>query len=114
MHREWPELEWMRTSTTNEQCAIIKLGSVYNKEHKTYHVHHQTEIKTVRGKTGFLKFIWKLDFYELNVRMRILEIKCERNWNFENYLKSINYENWIIKIGNLGNHSKAEFLEINE
>ena len=32
--------------------------------------------------------------------MRILEIKFERNWNFENYLrgwdlkKKINYENW--------------------
>ena len=32
----------------------------------------------------------------------------------ENYLRSRNYENWIIKIGNLGNHSKAKFLEINE
>ena len=32
----------------------------------------------------------------------------------ENYLRSRNYENWNIKIGNLGNHSKAEFLEINE
>ena len=46
--------------------------------------------------------------------MRILEIKFERNWNFENYLRSRNYENWITKIENLENHSKAEFLEINE
>ena len=30
----------------------------------------------------------------------------------ENYLRSRDYENWIIKIGNLINHSKAEFLEI--
>ena len=30
----------------------------------------------------------------------------------ENYLRSRDYENWIIKIGNLGNNSKAEFLEI--
>ena len=30
----------------------------------------------------------------------------------ENYLRSRDYENWIIKIGNLRNHSKAEFLEI--
>ena len=37
------------------------MESVYNKEHKTHHMHQQTEIKTVRGKTGFLKFIWKLD-----------------------------------------------------
>ena len=32
----------------------------------------------------------------------------------ENYLRSKNYENWIIKIENLGNHSKAEFLEMNK
>ena len=32
----------------------------------------------------------------------------------ENYLRNRKYENWIIKIGNLGNHLKAEFLEINE
>ena len=32
----------------------------------------------------------------------------------ENYLRSRNYENWIIKIGNLGNHSQTEFIEINE
>ena len=38
-----------------KQCVIIKMRSVYNKEHKTYHMHHQTEIKIVRGKTGFLK-----------------------------------------------------------
>ena len=31
---------------------------------------------------------------------------------FRGYLRSRNYRNWIIKIGNLGNHSKAEFLEI--
>ena len=46
--------------------------------------------------------------------MIILEIKFERNWNFENYLRNRNYKNWIIKMGNLGNHSKTEFLEINE
>ena len=62
MHRELPEWEWMRTWVTNEQCAIIKMGSVYNKEHKTYHMHHQTEIKMVREKTRFLKFIEKLEF----------------------------------------------------
>ena len=44
--------------------------------------------------------------------MRILEIKFERNWDFENYLRVWNYESWIIKIGNLGNRSKAEFLEM--
>ena len=30
----------------------------------------------------------------------------------ESYLRSKNYGNWIIKIGSLGNHSKAGFLEI--
>ena len=37
------------------------MESVYNKEHKTHHMHHQTEIKTIWGKTGFLKFIEKLE-----------------------------------------------------
>ena len=30
----------------------------------------------------------------------------------ENYVRSRDYENRIIKIGNLGNHSKPEVLEI--
>ena len=46
-------MEWMRTWATIEQCAIIKMGSVYNKEHKTYHLHYQTETKIVQGKTRF-------------------------------------------------------------
>ena len=37
----------VRTWTTNKQCTIIKMESVYNKEHKTYHMHYQTEIKIV-------------------------------------------------------------------
>ena len=63
---------------------------------------------------------WSLRDY---LKIGFLGIKC-KNENFrklnlkeiriENYLRSRNYENWIIKIGNLGNHSKAEFLEINE
>ena len=60
----------MRTWVTNEQYAIIKMGPVYNKEHKSYHSHHQTEIKIVREKTGFLK-------------IGFLEIKC-KNVNFRN------------------------------
>ena len=44
-----------------------------------------------------------MDFWRLNVRMRILKIKFERNWNFENYLrvwdfKKLNYENWDLEI----------------
>ena len=27
-------------------------------------------------------------------------------------MRSRNYESWCIKIGDLGNHSKAEFIEI--
>ena len=55
----------------HERAMRYHKNKVYNKEHKTYHSHHQTEIKIVRGKTWFLKFIlkiwvleiiWKLDF----------------------------------------------------
>ena len=70
--------------------------------------------------------------------MRILEIKFEKNWNFENHLRvwdfkkkitkigtleikfwkkselKIIWEEETMKIGNLGNHSKVEFLKINE
>ena len=46
-------------------------------------------IKIVREKTGFLKFIWKSEsrrlfenrsLWELNLRIRILENKFERNF----------------------------------
>ena len=33
------------------------------------------------------KIIWKLGFWKLNLRIEILEIKFERNLNFENYLR---------------------------
>ena len=33
------------------------------------------------------KIIWKLDSWKLNLRIEVLEIKFERNWNFENYLR---------------------------
>ena len=69
--------------------------------------------------------------------MRILEIKFERNWNFENYLRvrdlkkiklrkfgpwkkselKVIWEAKTMEIelcGNLENHSEAEFLEMNE
>ena len=71
MHKEWPEWELMRTWATNEQCAIIKMESVYNKEHKTYYMRHQIEIKKLLRencifeiylKFGVLEIIWKLDF----------------------------------------------------
>ena len=38
-----------------------------------------SEIKTIREKTGFLGFIWKLESWELNLRIGILETKFERN-----------------------------------
>ena len=75
-HREWPVWEWMRTWATNEPCAIIKMGSMYNKEHETYHMHHQTTIKTIQGKIGILEF-WNY------LKIRFLEIKC-KNENFRN------------------------------
>ena len=34
---------------------------------------------------------WKLK--KLSLRIEILEIKFERNWNFENYLKNGSFEN---------------------
>ena len=37
------------------------------------------ELKTVGEKTGFLNFILKLESWELNLIIEILEIKFERN-----------------------------------
>ena len=34
-----------------------------------------------------LKIIWELELWKLNLKIRVLEIKFERNWNFENYLR---------------------------
>ena len=45
------------------------------------------ELKLFKRKTRVLKFIWKLTFWKLNLRIWILGIKFERNWNFENYLR---------------------------
>ena len=54
---------------------------------------NQSGIKTVREKIGILKFIWKIgvskitwksEFWKLNLRIGILDIKFKRNWNFEN------------------------------
>ena len=49
-----------------------------------------------------LKIIWELEFWKLNLGIGVLEIKFERNWSFEKYLK--------IKI--LDNYLKIEVLEI--
>ena len=64
------------------QCAIKKTESMYDKEHKTYHMHHRTEIKTIRGKTGFWNLFenWSLIDY---LKIGFLEIKC-KNENFRN------------------------------
>ena len=47
---------------------------------------------------GVLKINWELEFWKLVLRIGILEIKFERNWNFENYLRfgvlKIKYKNW--------------------
>ena len=54
------------------------------------------ELKIVREKTGFLKFILKLEYQELNLRIGILEVK---------------FTNWIyLKIGIYLN---MEFSKIN-
>ena len=45
-----------------------------------------------------LKIIWELEFWKLNLRIEVLKIKFERNWNFENYLGigflKIKFKNW--------------------
>ena len=57
-----------------------------------------SEIKIIWKKTRVLKFIWKLEFWKLNLKIRILEIKFEINWNFENYLRievlKVKFKNW--------------------
>ena len=43
-----------------------------------------------------------MEFWKLNLRIGILEIKFARNWNFENYLKigvlKIKYEFGVLEI----------------
>ena len=73
-------MEWMRTWATIEQCAIIKMGSVYNKEHKTYHLHYQTETKIVQGKTRFFEIHLKISLGDY-LKIGFLGIKC-KNENF--------------------------------
>ena len=34
-----------------------------------------------------LKIIWEWEFWKLNLGIEVLEIKFERNMNFENYLR---------------------------
>ena len=58
---------------------------------------------------------------DLRVRDFKEKLNCE-NWDFGSwilkeirivsYLRNRNYESWCVKIGNLRNHSKAEFIEI--
>ena len=40
----------------------------------------------------------KLELWKLNLKIRILEIKFERNWNFEDYLRigvlKVKFKNW--------------------
>ena len=70
------------------------MGLVHNIEHETYHMHHQTEIKTVLGKTGFLKFIWKLESWRLfenwsfrgYLKIGFLEIKCKNEFFFRSWI----------------------------
>ena len=42
-----------------------------------------------------LKIIWELEFWKLNLRIEVLKIKFERNWNFENYLRIGVLENYL-------------------
>ena len=38
-------------------------------------------------KIGILKIIWELELWKLNLRIGVLEIKFEKKWDFENYLR---------------------------
>ena len=40
-----------------------------------------------------LTIIWEFEFWKLNLRIGVLEIKFERSWNFENYLIIESFEN---------------------
>ena len=63
---------------------------------------------------------WNCD-NDLKVRDLKKRLSC-KNWDFGSwilreirivsYLRNRNYESWCVKIGNLRNHSKAEFIEI--
>ena len=68
------------------------------------------ELKLFEKKTGVLKIIWELEFWKLNLIIGVLEIKFERNWSFENYLKigvlKIRFKNW-----NFGKLFENESLE---
>ena len=68
-------------------------------------------------------WIWKRLEFENDSRVRDFKerLSCE-NWDFGSwilkeirivsYLRNRNYESWCVKIGNLRNHLKAEFIEI--
>ena len=47
---------------------------------------------------GILKIIWELKFGKLVLRIGVLEIKFEINWNFENYFRigvwKTKFRNW--------------------
>ena len=40
--------------------------------------------KLILKEIGVLEIIWELVFWKLNLRLRVLEIKFERNWSFKN------------------------------
>ena len=76
----------------SELWRFIILACVKIKRNRTL-FKNRGEIKTIWEKIGFLKFIWKIgvskitwksEFWKLNLRIGILDIKFKRNWNFEN------------------------------
>ena len=103
-----PNLSFMDWSHKFYYFGIVKIHYYLYEIKRTRRLfENQSGIKIVWEKTRFLKFIkigvsniiWKLDIRKLNLRIGISEIKFERNWNFENYLriwnfKKLNYENW--------------------
>ena len=80
-------------------------------------------------KIGFLGIKCKNEnFYKLNLKenwdfeelfeslgfLRKIRLRKSRIWELKivSYLRHGNYESWCIKIGDLRNHSKADFIEI--
>ena len=69
-------------------------------------------LKNILENRNFGKIIWEWKLWKLNLRIGILEIKFERYWNFENYLrmKSLKLN---LKVGVLENDLKMEFWKLN-
>ena len=72
---------WAPTKIQSILHALVsQISSFWNYE-------SSIQIKIVREKTWFLRFIRKRDSWELILWLRALEINLERNWDCEELLK---------------------------